>query len=102
MRFKAQEVVRGATKFSGEIDGKYIKSARIFVDVSLDAEGKGFGYRTEGMKCATLELVESIMTKPFPFLAELDVEQKASRQTTELVVVGIRFISAGAPVKAAA
>jgi len=90
MRFKVQEVVRGATKFDGEIDGKVIKSGQIYMDVSLDKDGRGYGFRTREVKVADLDLIDSISKGPFPFLAEIDFEEIAGRKTSELVVVGIK------------
>lgn len=92
MRFKATEVVRGATRFEGKIDGNEMKSATIFVDVSLDQEGRGFGYRTEAMKCLDLGVVDKIKALPFPFKAELEIEQKATKNSTALVVIDVKPI----------
>lgn len=94
MKFKVQEVVRGATKFDGEIDGKVIKSGQIYMDVSLDKEGRGFGFRTREVKVADLELIDSIAKGPFPFMAEIEFEEIAGRKTAELVVTAIRRLPA--------
>lgn len=90
MRFKATEVVRGATRFEGKIDGTDMKSATIFVDVSLDQEGRGFGFRTEAMRCLDLAVVDKIKALPFPFKAELEVEQRATKNSTSLVVLDVK------------
>lgn len=90
MRFTAKEIVRGVTRFHDTIDGKEIKSAFVFVDVSLDKEGRGWGHRTNEMKCKDLAVIDAIKQNPFPFEAELEIEQIAGRKTAELVVVGIK------------
>lgn len=92
MRFTAKEVVRGASRFSGAIDGQDMKSGYIYVDVSLDQADKGngstgFGFRTEAMKVEDLGVIDKIKATPFPFTAELTIEQKATRKATQLVVV---------------
>lgn len=97
MKFKTQEVVRGATRFAGDIDGEAIKSGYVFVDVSLDAEGKGWGYRSEAMKVKDLEVIDRIKDRPFPFLAELEVEQVATRNKSQLIVVNVKPLPQPAP-----
>lgn len=89
MKFSAKEVVRGATRFQDKIDGEEVKSAYVFVDVSLDQEGRGFGMRTEGKK-TTVEVVDKIKHLPFPFQAEIFFEEIATRNKTQLVVVDVK------------
>jgi hypothetical protein len=90
MRFTVTEVVRGATRFDSKIDGDQVQSARVFMDVSLEKNGEGWGHRTEGYKCASLDVVDRIKHNPFPFKAEVTLEQKATGKNTTLVVVEVK------------
>jgi len=90
MKFKAQEIVRGATRIAFKADnGDNIESGTVFVDVSLDKEGQGFGFRTTGMKCADLGVIDRIKHLPFPLRCELLIEQQAGAKTERLVVVDV-------------
>lgn len=95
MRSKAIEVVRGATTFDGgEIEGKLFgSSGTVFVDVSLDKEGKGYGVRTEPMRCVGKEVVDRIKHLPFPFRAEIEFEMQATAKKTTLVVLEVKPIN---------
>lgn len=92
MKFTAKEVVRGATRFADKIDGEEVKSAYIFIDVSLDQEGRGFGMRTEAKK-TTVEVIDRIKHLPFPFTAEISFEEKATRNKTQLVAVDVKPVA---------
>lgn len=102
MRFKAQEVVRGISNKTYNIDGQTAIVKVAHVDVALDGEHGGKGFRTDAMQCDTPEVLDSIKHNTFPMLAELDVEQRATRGKTSLVIVGIRPIEAAKGIKAAA
>jgi len=90
MKFKTQEIVRGATRFSGDIDGNKFESGTVFLDVSLDSDGKGWGYRTEPFRCVDLGVVDRIKHLPFPFKAEIDIEQRATKGKVHMVVIDVR------------
>lgn len=92
MKFKATEVVRGISNMEYNIDGEKVLSLAVHVDVPLDAKQGGKGYRTEPMRCDGPEVVTAIQHNPFPFTAELEVEQRAGKKqgSTQLVVMSIR------------
>lgn len=90
MKFTVQEVVRGATRFEGNIDGESIKSAAIFMDVSLEADGTGWGVRTEARRCEKLDVIDRIKSIPFPFKAEIVFEEKATKGKVQLVVLDVK------------
>lgn len=94
MRFKAQETVRGISNMDYVIDGEKVLSLAVHVDVALDPKAGGKGYRTEPMRADSKEVVTAIQHNPFPFLAELDIEQRAGKKqgSVNLVIVGIRPI----------
>jgi hypothetical protein len=97
------EMVRGATRFSGDIDGEKIESGYVFVDVSLDKEGQGYGFRSEGMKVEKLEVIDKIKHLPFPFKAELSIEFRATRGKTQTIVIDVKPLidgRAGQPTQA--
>jgi hypothetical protein len=93
MRMTVKAVVRGATRFDNKIDGELVQSATIFTDVSLDKNGEGWGSRTEPMPCASLDVVDKIKATPFPFEAELEIEQRATKKATRLVVIDCKPLS---------
>lgn len=94
MKFSAKEVVRGATRIAFKNDGgENIEAGTVFVDVSLDKEGSGFGMRTTAMKCKDLAVIDRIKHLPFPFIAELAIEQIAGNKTERLVVTDIKPVS---------
>lgn len=91
MKFVATEVVRGATRIAFKNDsGEQIEAGTVFVDASMDKEGQGFGFRTVGMKCKDLAVIDRIKHLPFPFKAELHIEQIAGSKTEKLVVVDVK------------
>jgi hypothetical protein len=90
MKFKAQEVVRGISMFDGQIDGETFKTGTVHVDVKLDQGKGGKGFRTEPMRCASLDVVKAIEHNNFPMLCELELEHQAGKKTTQLVVVGVK------------
>jgi len=100
VKFKTQEIVRGATRFAGDIDGNKFESGTVFLDVSLDSDGKGWGFRTEPFRCVDLAVVDRIKNLPFPFKAELDIEQRATKGRTMLVVIDVRPLERAVPGKA--
>ncbi|MDB5802719.1 MAG: hypothetical protein JWN73_41 [Betaproteobacteria bacterium] len=94
MKFTAKEVVRGATNMKYNIDGENIASLALHIDVKMDPTQGGFGYRTEAMAVDSEEVIKSIQHNPFPFQAELEVEQRATKGKTKLVVIGVKPIVA--------
>jgi len=97
MRFKAQEVVRGISNMTYNIDGQTAVTKVAHVDTKLDGEQGGKGCRTEAMRVHSKEVLEAIEHNPFPFLAELDIEQMATKGKTYLVIMAIKPLKTGAP-----
>lgn len=103
MEMKAQVKISGAKKFKGDLDGKGIDSGKLFVEVALKKSDNAFGVCTEMMKCTSSDLVESIKHLPFPFLAELTIDNVSGSKGMEQVVTGISPLKrAGTPAPAAA
>lgn len=103
MRFTAKEVVRGISNKSydmGNGQSAVVKVAHI--DVVLDAEHGGKGTRTDAMQVADPEILRSIEHNPFPLMAELEIEQRATKGKTSLVIVGIKPLQPELKAKAAA
>lgn len=91
MRFKVTEVVRGATRMEFKNDaGETIKAGSVFIDVSLDREGQGFGFRTDAKKCVDLGVIDRIKHTPFPFTAEIEFEERATGKNTQLMVIDVK------------
>lgn len=90
MRFKAQEVVRGISNETYNIDGQSIKVQVAHIDVALSEDIGGKGFRTNAMRVENDEVLTSIKHNTFPMLAELDVEEKATKGKTYLSIQSIR------------
>lgn len=99
MKFTAQEVVRGVSTFGGgNIEGRdFAASGTVFVDVQLDERKGGKGFRTEAVACDSIEVVKSVMHNTFPMKAELNVEHRATKKGTQLVVLSIKPLSPAIP-----
>lgn len=98
MKFKTQEVVRGISNENYSIDGSTIKVQVAHVDVALSADVGGKGYRTNAMRVGDEKVLTSIEHNPFPFLAELDVEERATKGKTYMCIVGIKPLKPAAAV----
>jgi len=94
MRFKAQEVVRGISMETYNIDGQSIKVMVAHIDVALSEDVGGKGYRTNAMRVENDEVLTSIKHNAFPMLAELDIEEKATKGKTYLAIQGIKPLKA--------
>jgi|GEM_PF-3530315 len=90
MRFKAQEVVRGISNETYNIDGNSISVRVAHVDVALSADIGGKGFRTNAMRVENEEVLTSIQHNSFPLLAELDIEEKATKGKTYLSIQAIK------------
>lgn len=90
MKFKVQEVVRGISNESYNIDGQTIKVMVAHIDVALSEDIGGKGFRTNPMRVAGDEVLTSIKHNNFPMLAELEVEEKATKGKTYLEVQHIK------------
>ncbi|MGH8780833.1 hypothetical protein [Paraburkholderia sp.] len=74
MEMLARVTVRGAKYFIGNIDGKELDSAAIFVDVELRGETAS-GMCTNELKVEKSEIVKGILHNPMPFVAEVTMMQ---------------------------
>lgn len=94
MRFKTQEVVRGFQNITYTIDGKEAATKVIFTDVVLREDAGGKGTRTQDRKCVDAEVIRAVEHLPFPLVAELEIEERATKNRAELFVLNIRPIEA--------
>lgn len=74
MEMLARVTVRGAKYFLGNIDGKELDSASIFVDVELRGETAN-GICTNELKVESSDIVKSVLHNPMPFVAEVTMVQ---------------------------
>lgn len=88
MQYKAEGVVTGFTKFKGPIDGQEIEANTVFIEVSIGQMGKGT--RTVARKCISEEVIKKIEHLPFPIHAEISLEEQATKNKEQLVVLEIR------------
>ncbi len=89
MEMLARVTIRGAKYFRGNVDGKDLDSGKIFVDVTLKGE-TSFGVCTDEIKCTDSKLIESIKHNPFPFIAEIGLEEMSNGRTTSKVCTSIK------------
>lgn len=101
MRFKAQEVVRGISNETYNIDGQSILVQVAHVDVALSTDIGGKGFRTNPMRVESSEVLTAIQHNNFPMLAELDIEEKATKGKTYLSIQSIKPLKAVETQKAA-
>lgn len=94
MKFKAQEVVRGFSNKAYVMENGTAVVKCIYIDVVLDGEHGGKGTRTDAMTVESPDVINAISHNAFPLLAELDVEQRATKGKVSLVCVGIRPLQA--------
>ncbi|MES2831773.1 MAG: hypothetical protein V4695_07255 [Pseudomonadota bacterium] len=101
MEMLAKVTIRGAKLFRGNIDGKDLDSGKIFVDTELKGE-TSWGVCTSELKCEGSALIDTIKHNPFPFIAEVAMQEMSNGKVTTKVVTSIRPLQALKPEKAAA
>lgn len=89
MEMLAKVTIRGAKYFRGNVDGKDLDSGKIFVDVQLKGE-TSFGVCTDEIKCTDSKIIESIKHNPFPFIAEITLDEMSNGRTTSKVCTSIK------------
>lgn len=94
MKFTAKEVVRGFSNKAYQMDNGTAVVKCIYIDVQLDAEHGGKGTRTDAMVVESPDVIRAIEHNAFPMLAELEVEQRATKGKVQLVCTGIKPIHA--------
>lgn len=93
MEMLARVTIRGAKLFRGNLDGKDIDSGKIYVDVELKGENS-FGVCTNELKCEGSKLIDQIKHNPFPFIAEIGMQEMSNGKTTTKVVTSIKPMQA--------
>lgn len=93
MEMIARVTIRGAKLFRGNLDGKDIDSGKIFVDTELKGENS-FGICTTEYKCEGSKLIDQIKHNPFPFIAEVAMQQLSNGKVTTTVVTAIKPLQA--------
>lgn len=102
-RFK----VVGVKRFEGVVDGKALKSGKLYVEVRLDdsrnsADQHSKGYFTEELKKVDPELIKRIEHIPLPAIFELDTERVGNGRESHEVVLDIRPVDLVKPASAKA
>lgn len=77
MEMLARVTIRGAKYFVGNIDGKDMDSAAIFVDVELRGETAN-GVCTNELRVEKSEIVKTILHNQMPFIAEVTMVQTSN------------------------
>jgi hypothetical protein len=94
MKFTTTEIVRGYQSQKFTIDGKEFETKVLFVDTALNEDQGAKGHRTTEIKCIDASVIDAIKHNPFPMQAELEIEQLATKNKTELFVRNIKPIKA--------
>lgn len=97
MRFKSKEVVRGFQNAEYQIDGKTVQTKVIFIDAAMNADSGGKGFKTVDKKCVSADVIRSVEHNPFPMEAEVEFEELATKNKSELFVLSIRPLSVAGP-----
>ncbi|APR36714.1 hypothetical protein [Paraburkholderia sp. SOS3] len=94
MEMLARVTIRGAKYFVGNIDGKELDSAAIYVDVELRGETAS-GVCTNEVKVEKSDVVKSILHNPMPFVAEVTMIQTTNGKANgdRNIVTAIRPIA---------
>lgn len=101
MQLRGRATVLGASFFTGDIDGTMMNSGTLYTQVDLDPKHNGKGMRTEPKRVKDSETVKKVMHMPFPFEADLVLEEVATKGKISQVVVEIVPVQLQKPSKAA-
>lgn len=106
MKFKVTEVVRGFQNMTYNIDGKDVQTKCVFIDAAMNEDIGGKGFKTVPKTCVTADVIRTVEHNTFPLECELEMEELATKNKSELFVRSIRPIRAvgpaGNPLKATA
>ncbi len=91
--FTKSQVVSGVSFFDGNIDGKEIKSASVFIESAMD-KGNAKGRRTVEFKCLDADVVKRVFDKDFPAQCEVEYGLQVSKGAHSMVVTKL---TVGAP-----
>jgi hypothetical protein len=98
MQVKSQMVIKGATFFDGQIDGKQLSSGSIFVEEQMDeSTGNAKGFRTVEHKCKSADVVKSVFHNSFPMLADVSLDLIVKKGTQSFVVMKVEPIKSVNP-----
>lgn len=104
-------VIVGRKRWEGTLDGKVIRSAKLYAQVQLDssrndAQQSAAGIAVEEIRLDDVELLKRLEHLPLPFECEIDTVRVSNGKTardrvTDVRPVGIVKSPAALPVKAA-
>lgn len=85
-------------RWQGELDGKRINSAKIWVQVEMDSSRNGesqsaAGVASEEIRLEDVELLRAIEHLPLPLEVELDTVRVSNGKTSRERVVGLRPVA---------
>jgi hypothetical protein len=92
MKFKVIEVVRGFQNMTYNIDGQEVQTKVVFIDAALNEDSGGKGFKTVDKKCISADVIKAVEHNPFPLECELEMEELATKNKSELFVRSIRPI----------
>jgi len=88
--------ITGCSEFKFTNDtGENVEGYHVFVEVDMSADQGCYGNRTQSYK-ATKPIVDQLKGGAFPFNAELQLRQTATRGKTAMEVVGVKRLDAKA------
>lgn len=97
MKFKVIEVVRGFQNMTYNIDGQEVQTKVVFIDAALNEDSGGKGFKTVDKKCISADVIKAVEHNPFPLECELEMEELATKNKSELFVRSIRPIKQVGP-----
>lgn len=99
MQVNSIMVVKGVSFFEGQIDGKQMSSASIFVEEKMDEKsGTAKGFRTVEHKCVNADVIKRVFNNDFPMSAEVSLELLVKKGTQSFVVTALKPITKVSPV----
>lgn len=97
MKFKVTEVVRGFQNMTYNIDGQEVQTKVVFIDAALNEDSGGKGFKTVDKKCVSADVIKAVEHNAFPMECELEMEELATKNKSELFVRSIRPIKQVGP-----
>lgn len=99
--FRAKVV--GMKRFDGNVDGKEIKSGKLYIEVRLDDSRNGDkqssrGYFTEELSKVDIDIIKRIEHVSLPAMMDIETERVGNGRESREVVIDVRPVELVKPV----
>ncbi len=84
-------IIKGASFFDGEIDGKQMNSGCLHIEDELETRsGRNKGTRTVEYKTVDADVVKPLMNGEFPISAQITIEKVNTKRGTGDIVTAVK------------